>query len=242
MEGRHQTAGKIWCMQNATWRICQAPNSPKTVTNAGVAYNPPRYEQIRVQGRLREDYYLEEAILRDGLRQEYVFEDIVILESMTRLVQDVRNAHDEKELSERLMRAFDFELGIRAVHAQVVEQDMACVGTNGKIESVFSACEGCDREGRECLFRGGGIVEVTDDTRQIAAGDQECCVEDGFGSYAEHTSSLAHSWIPHFDNARAFSTEAEETMRWINIDSVASCWFAKIATSKNKRCKEATLV
>jgi len=85
------------------------------VSSAGTAYNPPRYDQIRAEGTLREDYYLEEATLRYGLRSHYVFEDIVVLESMTHLAQEVRDAQNISELEMRRRQALEYEAGRRAV-------------------------------------------------------------------------------------------------------------------------------
>lgn len=86
------------------------------VASRGTAYNPPRYDQIRIEGQLDERYYLRTATLRNGLRGSvYGFEDISVLESMTHLVCDVRRAHDEQEFATSWAEALKFEAGRRAV-------------------------------------------------------------------------------------------------------------------------------
>lgn len=88
-------------------------NIPKW--HGGSAYNPPRYDQIRLEGRLTPEYYLAEVELRNGLRSHYSFEDIEVLESMTHLVEAVRQARDEDDFVQRRQQALQYEAGRRAL-------------------------------------------------------------------------------------------------------------------------------
>lgn len=78
---------------------------------ADKAYHPPRYDQLRIEGNLKPDYYLDKAILAEGLggkRSE--FEDLVVLESMMWAVQHLR----EQRMFELRRQAVDRELGREA--------------------------------------------------------------------------------------------------------------------------------
>lgn len=67
-------------------------NIPRWET--GHAYQPARYDQIRFEGRLRDDYYLPSATLQEGLGNRTAFDDIEILESMRRVVAEVRGGRE----------------------------------------------------------------------------------------------------------------------------------------------------
>ena len=99
------------------WNDRYNPENGWLETPAGIAYNPAPRDQIRVEGYMSPDYYLGTATLREGLRNTLEFEDIEVLESMIRLVQDIKHAQDDKEYGELQRKALDFELGRRAAVA-----------------------------------------------------------------------------------------------------------------------------
>ena len=96
------------------WKDRHNPENGWLETPAGIAYNPPKRDQIRIEGRLTDDYYLDKAVLHNGLRNQAKFEDIVVLDSMLRFVRAVHEAHSTEEYGQLRQKALDFELGRRA--------------------------------------------------------------------------------------------------------------------------------
>lgn len=100
----------------AQWGDRYNPDNGWLEARADIAYHPPRYNQIRIEGDLREDYYLDRAALREGLGSSpYEFEDIVVLESMAEIVWAAQHAGDQGNFVRLRQQALDLEAGRRAV-------------------------------------------------------------------------------------------------------------------------------
>ena len=78
-------------------------NIPRWET--GHAYQPARYDQIRFEGRLQDDYYLPSTTLQEGLGTRMAFEDIEILESILRVIAEVRGSQEEFLAGEHIVSA-----------------------------------------------------------------------------------------------------------------------------------------
>ena len=98
------------------WGDRYNPDSGWLEAKADIAYHPPRYDQIRIEGDLSDSYYLDRAALREGLgSRPYGFEDIVVLESMVEIVWAAQHARDEGNFVRLRQQALDLEAGKRAV-------------------------------------------------------------------------------------------------------------------------------
>ncbi len=73
----------------------------------------PRHTQIALAGQLSESFYMERAVFREGMQVARDYEDYVALESMIRMVAEVREAHEAVERETLHRQAVAFALGHR---------------------------------------------------------------------------------------------------------------------------------